>query len=99
MIRYGASGQPDNPERRHSIRRVVRSPRLSTVGRILRDRRLCAGLKQSDVATTLGWTQSAVADVEGGRRRVDVLEFVDYARALRSDAAELLHEIANSDDG
>jgi transcriptional regulator with XRE-family HTH domain len=63
----------------------------------LRERRALAGLKQSDLATTLGWAQSAIADVEGGRRRVDVLEFLDYARALGCDPAEVLREIGEID--
>ena len=58
---------------------------------------MLAGLNQSDVATSLGWAQSAIADVEGGRRRVDVLEFLDYARALGCDPAEVLREISEND--
>lgn len=79
------------------MRRAIRSVRLLALGGVLRDRRLQAGLKQSDLACILGWTQSAIADVERGRRRVDVLEFLDYAAALQADAAEILRQIAAAD--
>jgi len=75
------------------IRRPVRSPRLGRLASVLRDRRVRSGLNQSDVAESLGWAQSAIADVEAGRRRVDVFEFLDYAHALGSDPHELLSEL------
>jgi len=39
-------------------------------------------LTQVQVAKALGWSHSAVTDVEAGRRRLNVFEFVDYLRAL-----------------
>jgi hypothetical protein len=38
-----------------------------------------AGLTKADVAKRLGLHQSFVAMVEGGQRRVDVIEFLDFA--------------------
>ena len=50
-----------------------------------------AGLTQQQVADRLGKPQSYVAKIEGGERRLDILEFVDYAHALGRDPEELLH--------
>jgi transcriptional regulator with XRE-family HTH domain len=97
MSRYGARDSRPNLTRVPPIRRAVRSARLLALASVLRDRRLLAGLKQSDVATSLGWAQSAIADVEGGRRRVDVFEFLDYATALGCEPAELLRDIASTE--
>ena len=47
-------------------------------------------LTQADLALKLGRPQSFVAKYEGGERRLDVVEFVDIAYALRSDPSELL---------
>ena len=41
-----------------------------------------AGLKQEDVAATLGKHQSYVSNIERGQRRIDVVEFYMLARAM-----------------
>ena len=38
-------------------------------------------------------SQSMVATIESGQRRIDVVEFMDVARALRIDSTELLARI------
>lgn len=59
----------------------------------LRDERLRAGIKQADLAEKIGKDQSWVSLVEGSQRRVDVVEFIQIARALNSDPIELLRQI------
>lgn len=49
-----------------------------------------AGLTQQEVADALGKPQSYVAKIEGCERRLDIAEFVEYARALDWIPAELL---------
>ncbi len=44
-----------------------------------------ARLTQADVAERLGRPQSFVAKYEGGERRLDVVEFVEIARAVEGD--------------
>ena len=48
------------------------------------------GLTQQDVADALGKPQSYVAKIEGCERRLDIAEFVDYARAMKYDPIALL---------
>ncbi len=52
-----------------------------------------AGLTQSDLAEKLGRRQQFVSKYESGERRLDMVEFVDIARALGLDAAKLVGEI------
>jgi transcriptional regulator with XRE-family HTH domain len=52
-----------------------------------------AGLKQSELAARLGKPQSYVSKIEAGERRLDVIEFVDYVRALSGDPVRLLRTV------
>ncbi len=55
--------------------------------------RNAAGLTQRQLATRLGRSDSFVWKIEAGERRVDVLEFLEIARALRVDPLKLLAEV------
>jgi transcriptional regulator with XRE-family HTH domain len=50
--------------------------------RLLTGARLRAGLTQAALAEKLGRPQSFVSKFENGERRLDVIEFLDVARAL-----------------
>lgn len=52
--------------------------------------RKAANLTQVEVAARLRKPQSYVAKVEGGERRLDVMEFVILADAVNADAAALV---------
>ena len=56
-------------------------------------RRKEAGLSQYDLARKLKRPQSFVAKIEVGERRLDVLEFLDIARALNADPHEILRAV------
>jgi transcriptional regulator with XRE-family HTH domain len=49
----------------------------------LRNLRLAADLTQTALATLLGRPQSYVAKVEGGERRMDVVEFLAWVEATK----------------
>lgn len=76
--------------------RTEPSPRYVPLGAALREQRENAGLTQANVATVLGWSHSAVTDVEAGRRRLNVYEFVDYVRALGCDPLRLFEQLVVS---
>lgn len=55
--------------------------------------RLERGLLQSDVAKRLGKGQQYVSRVENRLRRLDVMEFYGYVRALGADPMEAIAEL------
>lgn len=57
---------------------------------ILLDARKRADLTQQQVADRLERPQSFIAKVEGGERRIDLVEFVALSRALDTDPRTLL---------
>ncbi len=52
-----------------------------------------AGLTQTIVAERLGRPPSFVAKIELGDRRLDVLEFLEVARVIGFDPADLLRQL------
>ena len=60
---------------------------------ILIDTRKKAGLKQSELAERLGKDQTFISLVERSQRRIDVLEFYAYARALGEEPVELFTRV------
>lgn len=55
-----------------------------------------AGLTQAQLARKLSRPQSFVSKYEHGERRLDVVEFIDVARALNLDPADLLEQLGGS---
>ena len=64
---------------------------------LLRDARIAAGLTQAQAARALGKPQSFVAKYENGERRIDVVEFLTLADALKADAVALLRRLIAAD--
>lgn len=52
-----------------------------------------AGLTQQVLASSLNKPQSFVAKIERGERRLDVLEFIEIARAIGADPVKLLRAL------
>ena len=55
-----------------------------------------AGMTQIELAAKLSRPQSFVSKFERGERRLDVIEFLDIARALGFDPVHFLRKIAKS---
>lgn len=73
----------------------IHSPQHLRLREILIAARKKAGLTQQEVAEALDRPQSFVAKYEGGERRLDVVEFIQVARALSADPARLLRSLLN----
>ena len=73
--------------------RSLRSPEHRVLCELLIAARKDADLTQEEVADRLKRPQSFVAKYEGGERRVDVIEFIEVARALRRDPRELFEAL------
>lgn len=63
------------------------------VVQIIKEARLKAGLRQEDVAAKLGKDQSWLSLVERSQRRLDVVEFIAFARAIDVEPEELFSEL------
>jgi transcriptional regulator with XRE-family HTH domain len=61
--------------------------------KILADARRNAGLTQAALAKKLGRPQSFVSKFERGERRLDVIEFLDVARALSVDPHRVISDL------
>lgn len=72
-----------------TLRKTLRSRENDALIRLLVSARETAGLTQRDLARLLRRPQSFVGRFETGVRRLDVVEFVAVARALRVDPVEL----------
>ena len=59
---------------------------------LLVEKRGAAGLTQQDVADRIDWPQSAIAKIENGERRLDVVEFVVLAQVIGFDPVKALRE-------
>jgi transcriptional regulator with XRE-family HTH domain len=68
----------------------IHSPQHQKLRELLIAARKKAGLTQAEVAERLGRPQSFVAKYEGGERRLDVIEFVEVARAVGADPVKLM---------
>lgn len=55
--------------------------------------RKASGLTQSALAERLMVTQSFVAKVELGERRIDVIEFLNITRAIGADPVEIIRMV------
>jgi transcriptional regulator with XRE-family HTH domain len=53
------------------------------------------GLAEQPLAKKLGRPQSFIAEYEGGERRIDVIEFIEIARALDADSAKLFRNFVS----
>jgi transcriptional regulator with XRE-family HTH domain len=60
---------------------------------LLIEARKDADLTQVEVASRLGRPQSFVSKYENGERRLDVVEFLDVAKAIDFDAIKLMHKL------
>jgi transcriptional regulator with XRE-family HTH domain len=71
----------------------LRSPEHDFLIDLLVSARKNSGLTQQALAERLGRPQSFVAKVEGGERRLDVIEMIAIARALGADPAAWIREL------
>ena len=63
---------------------------------LLIDARKASDLTQAEVASTLKRPQSFVAKYEKGERRLDVVEFLEVAKAIGIDPIDLIRQLQDS---
>lgn len=70
----------------------IHRPEYTVLCALLRERRLAAGLQQTEVSARLKRRQPFVSDVERGVRRLDLIELQDLASVYEVDLIELIRE-------
>jgi transcriptional regulator with XRE-family HTH domain len=75
---------------RLELAKTLRSKRYKALIGLLVARRQAAGMTQSDLAARLGKSQSFVARLESGQRRITVVEFMMLAKILRFDPYKVI---------
>lgn len=78
--------------------RFVGTPEQRRLRALLRQIRVEAGLRQSDLAERLRQSQSFVSKYESGERRLDLLELRDICAALGIPLAEFVRRFDRSSD-
>jgi transcriptional regulator with XRE-family HTH domain len=64
--------------------------------RMLVDARTSAGVTQAELAERIGWQQTDISKVERGERRLDLVEFLQFADALKFDAPDFVRRLQGS---
>lgn len=75
------------------MRTTVWSRESKILAEALASARREAGLHQADVAALMGNDQTIISNIERGQRRIDMIEFRDFAIAIRRDPVELYRSI------
>jgi transcriptional regulator with XRE-family HTH domain len=73
--------------------RTLGSVRHNALRAYIKGKRARAGLTQHQLAKRLGRSQSYVATIETGQRRIDAVELIDLGEALGFDAASAIRQI------
>jgi len=79
--------------RARGIGKSVHSPTQAAFCALMVKARKAAGLTQHELALRLKQPQSFVAKYEGGERRLDVVEFLNVARAIGADPTRILRAL------
>ena len=73
--------------------RTLSSPRHLALRDFLVAKRNARRLTQQALADTIGRSQSYIAAIEQGQRRVDTVELLQLAEALKFDACEAIRHV------
>ena len=76
------------------MEKSIYTKRYSTFCQELKDARYHAGMTQTQVSEAIGKNQPFVARYESGERRLDVVEFLDIAKAVGADVDAILKKIS-----
>jgi transcriptional regulator with XRE-family HTH domain len=79
--------------RARGIAKSVHSPSQAAFCDLIVKARKAAGLTQHDLARRLKKPQSFIAKIEGGERRLDVIEFLMITQAIGADPVRILRAL------
>ncbi len=73
----------------------IYSRRHERLCELLIEARIDAGYTQQGIADRIGKPQSYIAKIEGGERRLDVIEFIEICEAIGADSANIVNSITS----
>lgn len=76
-----------------TLRKTLRTQQHRSLIAVLTTTRRQAGLTQRDLAGRLRRPHSFIGRIEAGERRIDVIEFIEIARALGADPLSLFRKL------
>jgi transcriptional regulator with XRE-family HTH domain len=77
------------------MQKSLKSPEYARLVAMLVAVRKRVRISQQPMAKKLGRPQSLIAKYEGGERRIDVIEFIEIARALGADPVKLFRNFVS----
>ncbi|PNK61524.1 helix-turn-helix domain-containing protein [Psychrobacter sp. FDAARGOS_221] len=80
-----------------NLRKSIHSSEHEFLRRLLKERREQLGLSQRALGKRMDVIYSFIGKVETGDRRLDVIEFVEYCKALNLDASDVIKQIQTED--
>ena len=72
---------------------LLQKDRKKLLLQALKNARLEAGMRQVDVALILSRPQSYIAKIESGERKIDLIEFLEFTKALGLDPVSLVKKL------
>lgn len=69
--------------------KLARRTEYEIVGKVIRQAREDLGITQRALARKVGRTETSISKIEAGDQRVDIVELLDIATALRTPLPEL----------
>jgi transcriptional regulator with XRE-family HTH domain len=76
----------------YAVEKSIQTPGHTRLAALLRQRRLDAGLQQTELAEKLGVSQTWVSKYENGERRLDLVQLKAVCGALGQDLRKLVAE-------
>lgn len=73
--------------------RLLNKKRRKRIGDLLSSERKYRKIRQEDVARKLGITQEQIAKFESGKRRIDIVELMEYCEQLGADLPKIVAHI------
>jgi transcriptional regulator with XRE-family HTH domain len=72
---------------------TISSPRHKALCAFIKAKRMAANLSQAELAKKVGVYRTFVIDLERGQRRLDVVQFLDFAEALGFEPGAAIRKI------
>lgn len=76
-----------------TFRTSIHSDKQQQLRLILKNQRETLGLTQRQLAERMGVIYSLIGKIETGDRRLDVLEFIDYCKALELEPCDVIQAL------